>query len=396
MKQTLPQLPSELVELISHLMDPADICSFRLTCLKLSKKTFSVFVNTCFSTVRTDLSAKSLQRLDQISLNEHFRHQVQTLFIGCNYNREFGGLLPWFRHQDGFLEELQPSARLLENILVERMPNCRSLYINSGHDDGEGIDTLSATDVVSIVLSIVARRGLILKSFTVDLHGEHPLSRFKGSGSLCAKRLRPLQMWNTMDSTNALAQLEELHLHQDLNSKTALWTNQLIRLATNLKALTLTSDPSNPLESHQLLRLKVQGLQSFCLRNAQVSGQLLLDFLGNSHDTLQALALRSVRMERHADWKLVFQNLQKGFPQLSTVSLFGIKGGLLWPNTPGDNLTMTWMIFPGLSPQLSSSPNDQFKLTVSKKGVIGADYTGKSVKKALQLLEEYVKPLGKA
>lgn len=58
-----------------------DIISLRLACRQLEQKTFRVFARTCFGFLRTDLSARSIQRLKDISAHDQIRKHLHTLHV---------------------------------------------------------------------------------------------------------------------------------------------------------------------------------------------------------------------------------------------------------------------------------------------------------------------------
>ena len=75
MKPTLPTLATELVELIACWLGPTDLCSLRLGCNDLRQKSLRSF-GACFTAIRTNLSQKSLPRLQEISEGDILRLYV--------------------------------------------------------------------------------------------------------------------------------------------------------------------------------------------------------------------------------------------------------------------------------------------------------------------------------
>lgn len=111
MVSKLCTLAVELIELIAGVLEPADLFSLRLVCKELNEKTFQYFSHTCLTTIRTDLSRKSLQELEELSEHEQLRHHVRTLLTkGPN---DMGRGFSWDRHPSGHLLASQPGVQML-------------------------------------------------------------------------------------------------------------------------------------------------------------------------------------------------------------------------------------------------------------------------------------------
>lgn len=84
-----------------------DIISLRLACQQLEQKTFRVFARTCFGFLRTDLSARSIQRLKDISAHDQIRKHLHTLhvtlFLKEGKSSYFGTGFTWNRGVHGRL-----------------------------------------------------------------------------------------------------------------------------------------------------------------------------------------------------------------------------------------------------------------------------------------------------
>jgi len=155
MALTLPTLPIEVVELIAHALEPNQLFSLRLVCKQLHQKTLHPF-GTCFTTIRTDLSRKSLQKLQAVSENAQLQQHVQILLVIKGEDDTLGRGFQWHRHSSGHTEAPLPGLEKLQDILVHNLPNCRSFHIRSlGGSDDESND-LTPSDAIAIILSIVA------------------------------------------------------------------------------------------------------------------------------------------------------------------------------------------------------------------------------------------------
>lgn len=130
---TLLMLPTEITEIIACNVMPQDLLNLRLTCSSLGRKIRNVFAKEWFTTVHINLDPRGLKKLHSISSCEHLREQVQKLVIEGPESIQSRSILasdfvgPW--HSANELELLfRPSsgALMLQDILVTRLPNCRS------------------------------------------------------------------------------------------------------------------------------------------------------------------------------------------------------------------------------------------------------------------------------
>ena len=182
-----PTLPIEIVQLIASTFEPVDLFSIRLVCRELYRKTLHHFIHTYFATIRTDLTPKSLQRLQNISDTAHLAQHVEVLHI-ANIDGTLGRGFQWHRHPSGLLAVPLVGADLLRNILVTKLVKCRSFLIDSYDEVQQRDETefLIPGDAIGIVLSIVAETHLAIRSFTIQ-------SQKGSTGTLDTKRLQILR-----------------------------------------------------------------------------------------------------------------------------------------------------------------------------------------------------------
>ena len=173
MGPTLHTLATELVELIARFLGPADFCSLRSACKNLHQKSLHSF-GAFFTTIRTDLSQRSLQKLQLISEDDTLRLYVQKLLIKPIEGEILGQGFQWDRHSSGHLEGRLPGLEKLQYLLAHNLPNCRSFHIFTLGGEEDESDALTSSDVVALMLRIVpsisidAPTSLPLKSFIVD------------------------------------------------------------------------------------------------------------------------------------------------------------------------------------------------------------------------------------
>ena len=287
MALTLPTLPIEVVELIAQAFEPLNLCSLRLVCKQLHQKTLHPFV-TSFTTIRTDLSRKSLQKLQALSENTQLQQHVRTLLIRKVEDHTFGRGFEWHPHSSGHTEAPLPGLEKLQAILVHNLPNCNSFHVRSlGGSDDES-DDLTASDVIAMILSVIARTSLPVKSLIVEFE----------RAQVDAKRL---QMWKYRQPSfrSGWSHVQDLSLAQSLTSETFDWAIGLIVHATSLRELSLGFGFDHSASFvERLCSLNVlQGLASFNLAAAHVTSDKLSELVVHSRYSLRALSFRHISIE---------------------------------------------------------------------------------------------------
>lgn len=383
METTLPTLTTELVEHISHLLGPADISSLRLVCRRLYQQSLRSF-GALFTTIRTDLSLKSLQKLQVISEDNNLRLHVQKLLIKQGEAGKLGQGFEWHRHSLGHLHELLPGFEKLHNLLAHSLPNCRSFHIYSPGGTEDESDALSPSDVIALILRIVppisidTSKSLPVKSLIVDFSS-------RGTGTINMKRLQ-MSQYRQPTFRNAWAPVQELVLEQSLTPESFDWEMDLTFNATRLRKLSLDFgfDQSGPFVERLCHVTSLHSLESLKLARANTSVDNLSRLIERSHDTLRVLSLRHISIQRLSDWPLALGQLKKHAPLLQKVSI-------QWLAAYGDEFYHR-MRFPSILTDtvFSELGGRSFTMTTKKwKGerrVFGVDYQGPEVEKALKML----------
>lgn len=182
----LDTLAPEIIENIASLLDHrADILSLRLVCRHIYRSTFKRFATAFFSTVVTDLSPRSLLRLDYIARGD-FRLFVRSISFGscppcCRLSADLhtplGKNQPWERYPslDGALVLSQPLVTQIHAILA-RFEKCTTLELTDHYESSLGhrmeydISKLSPGDGLDILLSgVAAGHTSSLRSCRIDL-----------------------------------------------------------------------------------------------------------------------------------------------------------------------------------------------------------------------------------
>ena len=320
MATELPTLAVEVVEVVAGALDPTDLFSLRLACKELNRKTLSYFGRTYLTIVRTDLSRKSLQKLQEISENEQFRNRVETLLVK-KWEDDLGRGFWWHRNPAGQVEGRLPGVQMLRDILHGKLVNCRSFHIHSlgGMEENYGSEGLMPSDAIGIILAIIAETSLPVKAFRVDF-------RSRGTGRVDAKRLQ-MALYSQPAFRSAWAHLQELCLDFSMMPDTFDWAKDLILHTTSLRKLSLhfefdhsASFLGGLLSSAHLL----QSLEDFRLGCAYITVDTLSSLLLHFRDSLRAVSFRHVCVNS-GTWVTILRELRRSFPLLESISVDWLK-----------------------------------------------------------------------
>ncbi len=320
MATNLAALPGEILELVAASLDLTSLRSLRTACKELNRKTFHYFCLSCFTIVRTDLSLKSLRKLIHISDEQPLRGYIHTLLIDIhpkdNWYEDFQTEFPWPRTSSGSLKAPLPRAQILQHILAGKLVHCRSFHIQ-GCTPLPGVDQpdyIAPSDIVGILLIIVANASLPVKSLVVDFH--------------CSGWEDPKQLYLPLHQrpgfTSGWAHLQELFVGIPMCPKYFEWVGNLISRAPILRKLSLMFYYRSPfsfiesiLSGHGL-----KELQSFNLTNLFVTTKQILELLSCSCESLRALSLHRITIDPGDTWENVIEGLKSRFLALNSISFF--------------------------------------------------------------------------
>ena len=385
-----------------------DFCSLRLASKNLHQKSLHSF-GAFFTTIRTDLSQRSLQKLQLISEDDTLRLYVQKLLIKPVEGEILGQGFQWDRHSSGHLEGRLPGLEKLQYLLAHNLPNCRSFHIFTLGGEEDESDALTSSDVVALMLRIVpsisidAPTSLPLKSFIVDFTSPIMDIQSRGDGtiyarrllqdrntnSICAKRLQ-MGQYRQPSFRTAWAPIQELVLEQNLMLETFDWVMDLIVNATSLRKLSLDVGhyQSGPLLERLCHVSTLSSLESFKLARASTSVEHLSRLIEISYNTLRVISLKHVSAERLSDWPIFLGRLRKHAPFLQSVSIY-------WLRAYNHELYRRVM-FPSLliDSVVPDSGGRRWILTEKKlkkeKRILGVEYEGPRVDMALDMLVKAV------
>lgn len=400
MSFTLSELPVEIIENIASTLDRTSLCSVRLACKELDRKTYYPFGHAFFATVETDLSHNSMQRLQSISQTEHIKHHVQTLLIKQRYTsaRPPGEGLYWHRlgnwkFPSHVVTQLSPGFEMLRDILTE-LVNCQSFQIRipGGRESRYDTDCVSSCDATTIIHSIIAETSRPIKSFHIDFR-DPGFVRTSKYHAVDPVRLQ-MHIYQQPAFVTGWEHIEDLGLELYHNSDTLDWALNLLSLTIKLKKLSLhfgVHDLSIPfMESLLSSPTRIQSLEELSLGRINITVDMLLALLLHSQSSLRVLSLSFVRVDA-STWDRVLTEL-RSFPLLEDFTLH-------WPMGRGNQGTISILRLQGLEtdPIVPETQGRKFELyyhhpSEKKKKtwkVYGARFQGRvGMDKALERLAE--------
>ncbi|KAI9749053.1 MAG: hypothetical protein M4579_007024 [Chaenotheca gracillima] len=387
MARHLPSLPVEIIERIAFQSTLADLRSFRLVCQTLYQKTLYYFGHTYLKRLKTDLTDESLQRLQGISETDHFRHHVETLIVKQksmgpdDYRIRFDNHQHQSRFLPAWLAEALPAFRLLVDILLHRLVNCRSFKLHGFPTMGRYAvpQRLQRSDAVELILGMIAESGLPFKSFVLDCGSfdTPPVDM----GWLRMARYRNPEFLNTW------AHLEELSLIQTLQSEDFDWLLDLVKDATGLRTLLLQTVGfySDSFIERLSLTPQLAPVQELSLvmvdLKAVDASRLLLHF----RDSLRVLSFLGVNL-LSGTWAEVLQDVRANLPGLQSINVVGLT-----------RRTSESVVFPTLldDPVVPDSGGRRFSLPrrdyYKDKVPAGVSYDGPGFDAALEKLAKSVR-----
>jgi len=323
MPYQLHSLPVEITQLLGIVLESTDLLAVRLVCRDLNRRTMQEFSIRFFTTLQTNLSAKSLQRLDNISKSECLAYRVESLHI-TDEEHIYGQDYQWHRHPSGRLTESLPGAKLLQDILSNRLVNCRSFRIDRYNEIyvPKRTDFLVPGDIVGIVIAIVAKASIAMRSFVIQTDRS---SRRPGESRLDTNRLRmPLSAQGGFNV--ASAHLRELLRNYSITEDQYDWALGLISNAPRLRNLSLMLHRKQHLHTNSFMQrlISVQAfaaLELFQLDSAHINVKTICEFLRRTRATLRVLSFRLVTVADGSTWATVLKTLAANLPHLENFTL---------------------------------------------------------------------------
>lgn len=317
----LSTLPTEIVEEIAWHLDIRSLKKLRLVSRAINAKTHRPSMTTIFGTIKTDLSPRSLQKLeDQWATDEFspYAEYVHTLKLSGYYG--FGHGYRWNIPVD--YPETRPGILRFERLLIDRFPNCRSFYVYSLAWGREDPDDLTAEEVVDILLSMIARTGITVKEFHLPEIPTQPSIDF-GDMTLTWNVLEKPELIDSFSSMRALTFVPGL-----LATSYAYILNARILSAILLPAKNVTSLKFGCKTDIQELASILQapertGLRSMEIVAMHLTEEDLMAVLTPCNESLRELTIRNVCLKT-GSWKTLLSVILELLPHLEGLSIANI------------------------------------------------------------------------
>ena len=379
MDLTLPALATELVELVSRFLDRTDILSLRLVNRKLHQMSLNAF-GTLFTTIRTDLSATSLEKIQAICTHGLDRH-VKNLLFEAGDDGKFGHGAQWSRHSLDQLDMLSPGPQTLQHLLTHDLVNCRSFHIRIPGGMEEESHAITPSDAIGLILLLIPSLPTTspVSSFAVS-------SRSHGTSFLDAKRL-PMAQCDQAPFLRAWTHVQEIMLEQTLTPETFDWSLNLVLHAPNLRTLSLNLgfDQSEAFVERLCAAESAPCfLESLSLRCGHTTVAHMSNLIEKSRGTLRALTLQQVSLSRFDDWLVVLERSKSQAVLLESISVHwltahsdGPRTVLVFPSLVNDHTV------PGSGGRSVTWRTKRWK---GEKRIVGVNYRGPGVVEALKML----------
>ena len=380
MGSTLPTLATELVELVSQCLERTDLLSLRLVSKGLCQKSFRAFV-ALFTTVLTDLSFTSLQRLQAICTHG-LRLYVKKLLIEAGETGKLGQDVQWSRDSLGHLDMLSPGPRMLQDLLTHDLVNCRSFHIFIPGPMQDESDALTPSDAVGLILLLIPSLPSMspVSSFIVS-------SPSLGPGDLDPRRL-PFAHCRQQSFLNAWMHVQELMLEPSLTPETFYWSLNLVRKAPHLRTLLLNLGYDR---GETLIKRLCNGdsvpcfLESLSLAHGHTTVAHLSQLIQKFGGTLRTLSLEQIYLSRFEDWPLAFERIRSQAPLLECISINLLMAA--WDDKPRSLVEFPGLvndhIVPGSGGRSLTWRTQYWK---GKERIFSVNYRGPGVGEALKML----------
>lgn len=220
-------LPVEILADIAKFTKSPELCALRLTCRAIYQSTFHHFVQTFVHTLKTDLSPKSLARVEEAAKDVIFCPYVRKLEIVRNSQGCLGPLSPHTTSEGTAIQAWRD--------VVKRFSNCQSFKLrNSIYTTAHaGCDGITLDEATGVVLEAIATEHIRMESFSIDIIKNRRRRAHEHNDSLT-------QFPIVNFGIPAFAHLKELSLAlPDAERDTLHWMASMIQCAKSLRKLAI-------------------------------------------------------------------------------------------------------------------------------------------------------------
>ncbi len=337
-QKMLLALPAEIIQLSVDNLDRDDLRSIRLVSRALYNHSLKRFSIAHFTTLRTDLTPRSLQKLQEVSDSRLHAPNVRCLQL-CGGGGWFGEGHIWDRLPSGHLQPGQPGSITLKHLRAVKLVNCRSFRFDCPCDraiqgfDGRKIPEsptrLTTSDVVSLIFSIVVEANLAIQSLVMACK-DHSRRFCRGGLLLDTDRL-PIDLSRRTKFSTACANLKEFAFEWEDAFRQQDWILHLISCCPNLQRLSLGLCRSGSKNFYRRFINDSLGSALVILRLDSASLHLwpFLTILLDRRATLRRLSLRNTHLKGGDRWSTTFAMLSQmplRLLRLTRLSVFGLMG----------------------------------------------------------------------
>ncbi|RDW65754.1 uncharacterized protein DSM5745_09493 [Aspergillus mulundensis] len=260
-RPNLDSLPAEILGQIASEVRPAtELAELRLINRHVSKSFTYEWAKRTFEQVETDLSSKSLERLDIISTNPDFAVHVKHIKVAWHQSEEidvdrgqvFGSRLRWRRDSSGGLVFPQPTAQRWEDVFA-RFTNCVSFSIERPFDsqgyadlDGEYWEPrgLLLMDLHMFMMNMFSSGRVVVEKYEVDWRTDKSGYDDAEPFDINAPGVNTAHLRNPSFAA-AWGNIRSLDLHLgDVTPGGGQYIVELLNLAPKLESLTLDIEES--------------------------------------------------------------------------------------------------------------------------------------------------------
>lgn len=324
--ETLCALPAEVIENITQRLPLGAVSSLRLVCKDLEAKAFRHFSRAFFKVITTDLAVASLQDLKAISEHKNLKNCVEVLCLTEIVRGDPGVGFKWKRYSSGSLVCPDPATKILGDILIKNLVNCRSFSLvpyasTYKHDLDLPFDAFLPADHLEILFETIKETGLTVEKlqFSIDHQQFEGDEQEEQEEAYRQRFLNPrlLHVW---------AGLKELSLqHNNCREECVYWMAEIVARAAGLQKLKLdfvgTDGTICDIFIEELEHLSssktLPSLLELELFNFHMDDESSLCWLLSCFDhRLQTLKIAHSGLHPERSWPAVFKDLQNEVPVL--------------------------------------------------------------------------------
>ncbi|KAJ5807393.1 hypothetical protein N7447_010849 [Penicillium robsamsonii] len=305
-------LPLELLADIARHTEASGLCALRLTCRALYHSSLRYFTQTFVHTLKTDLSPKSLARVEKAANDEIFGPCVHKLKIIRNSKDCLGQLAPDNTSNETYIQSWHD--------VIKRLVNCRSFELHyltytTLHPDGDGITLDAAT---GFLLETISTTNIPMESFSIDV------MRYRDR----RQQENITQFGLATFRIPAFSQLKELSLAMpDAETETINWMAKTIQGAKSLRKLGILFS-WNCKSTSLLSQLSSVGclpeLQELTFSRMSIDSSAALGmFLYNIRKSLRSVIFSVVQLEPRG-WRSILRELSGDVYRLNSLILLRV------------------------------------------------------------------------